>query len=51
MSEADQPAECPKCHAKQAKRQFSTFAAVGGAAAGEAMGCAKPGCGARTGFG
>jgi putative FmdB family regulatory protein len=52
MSEADTGVECPKCASKRVKRQFSSFAAVGGGASGAADmgGCAKPGCGARGGF-
>jgi len=52
MSEADSATECPACASKRVKRQFSSFAAVGGGAgAGAEMGgCAKPGCGARAGF-
>lgn len=52
MSEADNAAVCPKCESPRAQRQFSTFAAVGANTGGAMeMGCAKPGCGARTGFG
>ena len=50
MSEAEQPAECPKCQSKSAARQLSGFAAVGaGGGSGEMQmgggGCARPGCG------
>jgi len=48
MSEAEQPAECPKCESKAANRQLSAFAAVGAASSNEMqMGgaCARPGCG------
>jgi putative FmdB family regulatory protein len=53
MSEADFGVACPKCESSAVKRQYSTFAAVGGdgAAAGADFGCAKPGCGVRSGFG
>ena len=51
MSDADTGVECPACQSKRVKRQFSSFAAVGGgASAADAGGCAKPGCGARAGF-
>lgn len=50
MSDADTGVECPKCASKRVTRQFSSFAAVGSGGASADVGCAKPGCGARTGF-
>ena len=49
MSEAEQPADCPKCASKMAARQLSGFASVGGGGGSEMQmgggGCARPGCG------
>ena len=51
MTDADTGVACPACESKKVKRQWSSFAAVGGgSSAVDAAGCAKPDCGARTGF-
>jgi putative FmdB family regulatory protein len=50
MSEADHGVACPACASRKVKRQLSSFAAVGGGGEADAAGCAKPGCGARSGF-
>jgi hypothetical protein len=50
MAEADAEQQCPQCGVTKVQRQYSTFAASVTGGGGEAMGCAKPGCGARAGF-